>query len=103
MLKLWVDDVYGKFPKMPPAIYQAAIAEATGEWAKAVVQYGEAASAWEGFHAPYDQARALLGQGRCLLRAGWPYEAHVATVATARPRAPSSGTRHSAERSVIGS
>jgi len=28
MLKLWVDDVYGKFPKMPPAIYQAAIAEA---------------------------------------------------------------------------
>jgi hypothetical protein len=54
---------------------QAAIAEATGEWAKAVVQYGEAASAWEGFHAPYDQARALLGQGRCLLRAGSPYEA----------------------------
>src|SRR5438874_9146871 len=28
MLKLWVDDVYGKFTKMKPAVFQAAIAEA---------------------------------------------------------------------------
>jgi len=28
MLKLWVDDIYGKFPKMDPAMYKAAIAEA---------------------------------------------------------------------------
>ncbi|HWE26181.1 MAG TPA: amidohydrolase family protein [Myxococcales bacterium] len=28
MLKLWVDDIYGKFPKMQPAVYQAAIQEA---------------------------------------------------------------------------
>ena len=28
MLKLWVDDVYGKFTKMQPAVFQAAIAEA---------------------------------------------------------------------------
>jgi len=28
MLKLWVDDVYGKFPRMKPAVFQAAIAEA---------------------------------------------------------------------------
>src|SRR5438128_8036383 len=28
MLKLWVDDVYGKFPKMMPAVFQAAIDEA---------------------------------------------------------------------------
>jgi imidazolonepropionase-like amidohydrolase len=28
MLKIWVDDVYGKFPKMDPALYKAVIAEA---------------------------------------------------------------------------
>ena len=28
MLKIWVDDVYGKFPKMKPEVYQAAIDEA---------------------------------------------------------------------------
>lgn len=28
MVKLWVDDVYGKFTKMTPAVFQAAIAEA---------------------------------------------------------------------------
>ena len=28
MLKLWVDDIYGKFPKMQPAVFQAAIQEA---------------------------------------------------------------------------
>ncbi|HET7785523.1 MAG TPA: amidohydrolase family protein [Myxococcales bacterium] len=27
-LKIWVDDVYGKFPKLQPAIFKAAIAEA---------------------------------------------------------------------------
>ncbi len=27
-LKLWVDDIYGKFPKMDPAVFKAAIAEA---------------------------------------------------------------------------
>ncbi|HTO97826.1 MAG TPA: amidohydrolase family protein [Myxococcales bacterium] len=27
-LKLWVDDIFGKFPKMDPAVYKAAIAEA---------------------------------------------------------------------------
>jgi imidazolonepropionase-like amidohydrolase len=28
MLKIWVDDIYGRFPKMVPAVYQAAIDEA---------------------------------------------------------------------------
>jgi imidazolonepropionase-like amidohydrolase len=28
MFKLWVDDIYGKFPKMKPDVFQAAIAEA---------------------------------------------------------------------------
>ncbi|MFL5395765.1 MAG: amidohydrolase family protein [Myxococcales bacterium] len=28
MLKLWVDDIFGKMPKMDPAVYKAAIAEA---------------------------------------------------------------------------
>ncbi|HYV65927.1 MAG TPA: amidohydrolase family protein [Myxococcales bacterium] len=28
MLKLWVDDIYGKFPKMKPEVFQAAIEEA---------------------------------------------------------------------------
>ena len=28
MLKLWVDDIYGKFPKMKPEVFQAAINEA---------------------------------------------------------------------------
>jgi len=27
-LKLWVDDVYGKFPKMDPKVFKAAIGEA---------------------------------------------------------------------------
>jgi class 3 adenylate cyclase/tetratricopeptide (TPR) repeat protein len=46
---------------------QAVIAEASGDLHRAAQAYGEAATRWAEYGHPFEYARALLGQGRCLL------------------------------------
>jgi imidazolonepropionase-like amidohydrolase len=51
-LKLWVDDIYGKFPKLPPAVFKAAIDEAHRDGIKVAA------------HVFYlADAKALIGDG----------------------------------------
>jgi hypothetical protein len=53
----------------------AALAEARGDLQAAADAYADAADRWEQFGVVREQAFALLGQGRCLLRLGRPTEA----------------------------
>jgi tetratricopeptide (TPR) repeat protein len=43
------------------------LAEACGEYEVAATAFADAAVRWHDFRAPYEEAHALLGQGRCLL------------------------------------
>ena len=45
-------------------------AEHEGRHEQAAQHYAEAASRWRAFGAPYEEAQALLGQGRCLVALG---------------------------------
>jgi class 3 adenylate cyclase/tetratricopeptide (TPR) repeat protein len=47
-------------------------AERAGDYAEAAVLYADAAERWEKFTEVIEQAHSLLGQGRCLARAGDP-------------------------------
>ena len=51
------------------------LAEARGERAEATAAYATAASGWHDFGVPYEEAQALLGQGRCLMALGRAPEA----------------------------
>jgi tetratricopeptide (TPR) repeat protein len=53
----------------------ALLAEQHGEHAEAAALFADAAGRWERFGVPWEQAQALLGQGRCLLPLGRPTEA----------------------------
>ena len=53
----------------------ALLAEQHGEHAEAAALFADAAGRWERFEVPWEQAQALLGQGRCLLALGRPTEA----------------------------
>jgi hypothetical protein len=53
---------------------RALLAEQHGEHATAAALFADAAGRWERFEVPWEQAQALLGQGRCLLAAGRPAE-----------------------------
>jgi hypothetical protein len=46
---------------------RALLAEQRGDHAEARHLYAEAAERWEGFEMPWEEAQALLGQGRCSL------------------------------------
>jgi hypothetical protein len=46
---------------------QALLAEARGEHEAAVAGFADAAARWHEFGVPYEEAQALLGQGRCLV------------------------------------
>ena len=65
----------------PPAPVHAKVtaaalqAEAAAELQRAVPLYAEAVDLWGAFGAPYEQAQALLGQGRCHMRLGEAREA----------------------------
>ncbi len=48
----------------------ALAAENDGLHKRAAAQYADAASRWGAFGVPYEEAKALLGQGRCLLALG---------------------------------
>jgi hypothetical protein len=54
---------------------RALLAEQHGGHAEAVALFTDAAGGWERFEVPWEQAQALLGQGRCLLTLGRPAEA----------------------------
>ena len=62
---------------------QASITEARGEKAVAGAGFVEAAAGWHDFGVPYEEAQALLGQGRCLLALDRAPEA-IAPLAAAR-------------------
>jgi class 3 adenylate cyclase/tetratricopeptide (TPR) repeat protein len=53
----------------------AALAEAHGDLPAAVEMYADAAARWKGFGVVAEEAFALLGQGRCLVRLGRPSDA----------------------------
>jgi class 3 adenylate cyclase/tetratricopeptide (TPR) repeat protein len=53
---------------------RALLAEQHGEHAEAADLFADAAARWERFEVPWEQAQALLGQGRCLLALGRPAE-----------------------------
>ena len=54
---------------------RALLAEQHGENAEAAALFTDAAGRWERFEVPWEQAQALLGEGRCLLTLGRPPEA----------------------------
>ena len=54
---------------------RALLAEQHGKNAEAAALFTDAAGRWERFEVPWEQAQALLGQGRCLLTLGRPTEA----------------------------
>src|SRR6187200_2363400 len=51
---------------------RAQLAEAAGKHAEATLEYTEAAERWRGFGRVTERARALLGQGRCMVLLGEP-------------------------------
>ena len=62
---------------------QAFVTEARGDHDAAAAGFADAASRWLGFAAHYEEAQALLGQGRCLVALGRAPEA-AAPLAAAR-------------------
>ena len=62
------------FPYHQHALCAAAaiVLEAEGDHEEALAGYGEAATRWDRFGVVPERARALLGQGRCLLVLGRP-------------------------------
>jgi class 3 adenylate cyclase/tetratricopeptide (TPR) repeat protein len=53
----------------------ALLAEHHGQHADAAALFADAAARWQHFEVPWEQAQALLGQGRCLLALARPAEA----------------------------
>ena len=56
---------------------RALLSEATGDPGEALGRFADAAARWHDFGVPYEEAQALLGQGRCLVALGsrtkhWP-------------------------------
>ncbi len=54
---------------------EAMVAESSGELQAAAGGFADAAARWHGFSMPYEEAQALLGQGRCLVALGRAPEA----------------------------
>jgi class 3 adenylate cyclase len=65
------------------ATVSALLAEVRSEHDAAATGFADAASRWHGFGVPYEEAQALLGQGRCLVALGGAPEA-AAPLAAAR-------------------
>ena len=68
---------------MPSRACQGSIAAARGEHEAAAAGFADAAARWRDFGVPYEEAQALLGQGRCLVALGRAPEA-AAPLAAAR-------------------
>ncbi len=59
----------------------ALVSEARGDHEAAEAGFADAAARWHDFEVPYEEAQALLGQGRCLVALGRSAEAPVPLVA----------------------
>ena len=57
------------------ALAKAMLTEEAGLWEAGSDAFAEAAAGWHAFGAPYEEAHALLGQGRCLVALGRAPEA----------------------------
>lgn len=73
-------------PSMPISQYalvsvRARCLENREEHDAAAVGFADAATRWRAFGMPYEEAQALLGQGRCLLALGRAQEAAAALTA----------------------
>ena len=55
--------------------FSALLAEDRSQYEAAAVGFAAAAAGWRDFGVPYEEAQALLGQGRCLLALGSAPEA----------------------------
>jgi tetratricopeptide (TPR) repeat protein len=67
--------IEGIEPVLPPLAHalvsaHALLAEVRGEHEDAAVAFADAAGRWRDFGVPYEEAQALLGQGRCLVSLG---------------------------------
>ena len=69
LAEVLVDDVTSTFPLSEHALMsaKALLAENAGEHETAAAGFADAAARWHGFGVPYEEAQALLGQGRCLV------------------------------------
>jgi class 3 adenylate cyclase/tetratricopeptide (TPR) repeat protein len=56
---------------------QALLAEHHGHHAEAAALFADAASRWKQFEVPWEQAQAVMGQGRCLLTLRQPADALI--------------------------
>jgi hypothetical protein len=72
-----VDGLEPRYPRAEHALVaaNAALAEARGDFQAAADAYTDSAERWERFGVVTEQAFALLGQARCLLRLSRPTEA----------------------------
>ena len=61
---------------------RALLAENRGDLEPVAEEFGEAAHLWHDFGVPYEEAQALLGQGRCLVALGRAPEAAALLAAT---------------------
>jgi class 3 adenylate cyclase/tetratricopeptide (TPR) repeat protein len=77
LAKRLTDDVEPLYPYAEHALVAAsgALAEERGDFRNAAVAHSEAADRWEQFGVVPEQAFALLGEGRCLVRLGRPTDA----------------------------
>jgi class 3 adenylate cyclase/tetratricopeptide (TPR) repeat protein len=80
--------LHGQRPGVPLADHaiatgEALISEARGEHQTAAAGFADAGQRWHDFGVPYEEAQALLGQGRCLAALGRAREA-AAQLAAAR-------------------
>jgi hypothetical protein len=64
-------------------IAEALVSEGSGDFSAAAAGFAAAAAGWQDFGVPYEEAQALLGQGRCLVALGRAPEA-AAPLAAAR-------------------
>ena len=83
------EHISGLVPRGLPAVQialasvAALLAETRAEYETAAADFSGSASRWHDFGVPYEEAQALLGQGRCLVALGRAPEA-AAPLATAR-------------------
>jgi hypothetical protein len=69
LAEVLVEDVKSTYPLSGHALASAGalLAEHAGDRETAAAGFADAAARWHGFGMPYEEAQALLGQGRCLV------------------------------------
>ena len=85
LAEVLTEEVTSTYPLSQHALAsaRAQLAEHAGEHEMASVGFADAARRWRAFGVPYEEAQALLGEGRCLVTLGRAQEA-AAPLAAAR-------------------